>query len=118
VSKRRAGSTPVTRTLRDFSAFSASIPREKVAIQACAYIIGDMEMPTLNSQSILDEISNLINAACERGDSVSAIAERAGVRREIVSLLKNRSYSFSPTIEKVDAICKAVGKKICFVNDK
>jgi transcriptional regulator with XRE-family HTH domain len=77
-----------------------------------------MEMPTLVSQSTLDELGRLINEACERGDNVSAIAERAGVQRQDVSAIRNNSYRYSPTIEKVEAICKAIGKRIYFGNAK
>lgn len=69
-------------------------------------------MPTLT------ELSKIITEACDRGDSVSAIAERAGQNRSDVSRLKNNSYLYSPTVEKVEAVCKAIGYHICIQKAK
>lgn len=66
-------------------------------------------MPTIVSQSTLDELGRLIAEACEKGDNVSAIAERCGVPRGTVSRIKNHSYDKSPTLETVEAILKAIG---------
>ena len=71
-------------------------------------------MPTTISQSTLDELGELIEKACDRGDNVSAIAERAGVPRQLVSALKNGTYPNSPTLEKVGLILDAIGYKICY----
>ena len=38
-----------------------------------------IEMPTIVSQSTLDELGRLITDACDKGDSVSASSVRAGV---------------------------------------
>lgn len=69
-------------------------------------------MPTLISDDLLDQLATLIESACERGDNVSAIAERAGVNREFVSSLRNRTYRSSPTIDRMKAVCDAIGVKI------
>ncbi|QDV23464.1 helix-turn-helix domain-containing protein [Aureliella helgolandensis] len=69
-------------------------------------------MPTLVSQSTLCELGRLIAEACVQGDNVSAIAERAGVSRTLVSQLRNGSCVGSPTIDKVVAILEAIGESM------
>ncbi len=61
-------------------------------------------MPVTVSQNIIDEVSRKLNKACENGDNISAIADRANVRRQIVSHLRNGSYESCPTIDKIEAI--------------
>jgi len=69
-------------------------------------------VPTITSHETLAELGKYIEAACERGDSVSAIAERAGVQRDVISGLRNGTYRYSPTLDKFEAICKSVGVEI------
>lgn len=69
-------------------------------------------MPTIVSQDTLCELGRLIANACERGDSVTAIAERAGVNREFVSSLRNGTYRSSPTLDRMQAVCDAIGVRI------
>ena len=75
-------------------------------------------MPTIVSQSTLDELGRLITEACEKGDNVSAIADRAGVPRSMVSRIKNSSYLRSPTLETVEAILRAIGREVVFALKK
>lgn len=74
-------------------------------------------MPTTVSQRTLDELGRLIEEACEKGDNVSAIAERAGISRKTVSVIRN-GYECSPTLDKVEAILAALGKRVAFVDAK
>lgn len=71
-------------------------------------------MPTTVSQGTLDELGRLIDAACEKGDNVSAIAARSRVHRKIVSGIRNRSYISNPTLDNVEAIAAAIGVRIVF----
>lgn len=66
-------------------------------------------MPTVVSQSTLDELARLINDACDKGDNVSAIAKRSGVAREHISRIRNATYPSSPTIETAEAILQSLG---------
>ena len=69
-------------------------------------------MPTAISQSTIDELRALIQDACERGDNVSSIARRAGLRREMVSGLRNGTYTSSPSLEFVEQLCQAIGCRL------
>ena len=69
-------------------------------------------MPTLISDDLLEQLACMIDDACKRGDTVSAIAERAGLQREFVSGLRNHTYRSSPTIDRFKAVCDAIGVKI------
>ena len=66
-------------------------------------------MPTIVSQSVLDEVVDLINHACESGDTVNAIAERSKLDRFMISRLKNRQYKSSPSLEIVETLLLALG---------
>lgn len=75
-------------------------------------------MPSTVSQSDLDQLMVLVNEHREQtGESVTAIAARAGVTREQVSRLLSGSYPHGPQFEMVARIAKAVGLKIAFVPD-
>lgn len=101
--KSRAGSTPVS------PIFKASFFKKTL------YYGGMLEMPTTKaSESVLEEIGQLIEDACQRGDNVSAIATRAGVDRATVSMLRNGTYRSSPTLDKIEMILSAIGRKISF----
>ena len=71
-------------------------------------------MPTIVSQSKLNELGRLIADACEKGDQVSAIASRAGVPRSMVSRIKDCSYLRSPSLGTVEAIVRAIGREVAF----
>lgn len=71
-------------------------------------------MAIITNDALLEQLGTLINEACERGDSVSAIAERAGVQRDLVSGLRNGTYRFTPTLARTEAILKAIGYKLAF----
>lgn len=70
-------------------------------------IVSDM-ITTKVETSVLETVIEAIADACERGDSVSAIAQRAGVPRSMVSGLRHGNYPSSPTLEKLEAICSAI----------
>lgn len=71
-------------------------------------------MATIVNEDLLQQLGQLIDVACDRGDTVSAIADRAGVQRELVSGLRNGSYRATPTIARADAILRAIGYKVEF----
>ncbi len=73
-----------------------------------------IEVPTDISQSILDELARILTEACERGDNVSAISERCGVARQMVSRMKNGTFQNSPTLETANAVAAAVGYDLTF----
>lgn len=66
-------------------------------------------MPTIVSQSVLDEVIDLLNQSCEAGDTVNAIAERSKLDRFMISRLKNRKYTSSPSIEIIETLLNALG---------
>jgi DNA-binding XRE family transcriptional regulator len=69
------------------------------------------QMPILSSdiKSILESdlrfIRSAIEVACENGESVSSIAEKIGVNRNIVSGLRNGTYKSMPGWSVVRALC-------------
>ena len=71
-------------------------------------------MATITNDDLLHEIGTLIHQACEQGDNVSAIADRAGVQRDLVSGLRNGTYRATPTLARTEAILRAIGYKISF----
>lgn len=60
----------------------------------------------------LVQLGELIDDVCSRGESVTAIAIRAGVHRDLVSRLKNRNYRSVPSLSNVEAICGAIGYRL------
>lgn len=70
------------------------------------------------SQGTLDELGRLIEDACEKGDSVSAIARRSGVHRNVVSGLRNGSYESNPSLDSIEAIAAAIGMQLIFSQAK
>ena len=75
-------------------------------------------MPTTVSSDILAELGRLICDACQRGDNVSAIAERSGVSRKAISQIKNGTYSSSPSVEMLASICHSIGHRLSFQKSK
>lgn len=74
-----------------------------------------MPTPVVTSEELLLSLSESIEEACERGDSVTAIAERAGVQRDVVSGIRNRSYKHKPSLERFESICSAIGLRVKLV---
>ena len=64
------------------------------------------------NRPILIQLGELIDEHCKRGESVNAIAIRAGVNRDLVSRLRNRNYRSSPSLANIEAICKAIGYRM------
>lgn len=75
-------------------------------------------MPTAQSQTTIDELNKLINAACDNGDNVSAIALRANVSRSIISQLRNGTCPNSPSVDTVSAILSVLGKELSIVDKR
>lgn len=71
-------------------------------------------MATMTSEDLLSELAKLIETACEHGDTVSAIAERAAVQRDLISGLRNGTYRATPTLARTEAILNSLGYKIEF----
>ena len=74
-----------------------------------------MPMPTATSEDLICTLSKAIEDACEHGDSVTAIAERAGVQRDVVSGIRNRTYRFKPALDRFESICEALGLRISLI---
>lgn len=74
-------------------------------------------MPTTVSRNELDELRELINAHIEEtGESVTAMAERAGVKRWLLTNLRSGKYASSPTLENYQRVLKAIGKRTIIVD--
>lgn len=72
-------------------------------------------MPTTVSKNELDELVELMREYRERtGDSVTAIANKAGLKREMVSRILSGNYASSPSFEVVAKICRVAGVQIRF----
>ena len=54
----------------------------------------------------LIQVGELIDEVCKRGESVTAIATRAGVHRDLVSRLRNKTYRSAPSLANIEAILK------------
>jgi transcriptional regulator with XRE-family HTH domain len=76
------------------------------------------DMPTMTGEDLIGELSTLIDAACKRGDSVSAIAERAGVQRELVSGIRNGTYGSVPSLARIQSVASALGFGVSLVRKK
>jgi DNA-binding phage protein len=82
------------------------------------YRKGMIEMPTLTGEDLMHELGRLIEDACQKGDSGNAIAERAGVQRDLISGLRRGNYRATPTIARVESILKALGYRLEIVPEK
>ena len=60
----------------------------------------------------LIQVGELIDEVCKRGESVTAIATRAGVHRDLVSRLRNKTYRSAPSLANIEAICNAIGHRL------
>jgi DNA-binding phage protein len=78
-----------------------------------------IDMPTIVSTDELEALVRLVTDYRERtGESVTAIAARAGVPREKISRLLSGTYPHAPQFEMISRIAKAVGYRIAFSPDK
>lgn len=76
-------------------------------------------MPTTVSKVELEQFRKLLNEHFERtGESVTALAERTGVRRERLSLLRSGSRDHSPRFDVISRIARAIGRRIEFPKDE
>jgi DNA-binding phage protein len=71
-----------------------------------------MPKETSSNQSILVELAKLIDDACNRGSTVNDIAIRAGLSRDLVSRLRNRTYRSAPSLANIEAVCHALGYRL------
>ncbi len=69
-------------------------------------------MATDQTDELLEKIADLINQACDEGDNVSAIADRANVSRATISRLKNRSFNSYPSFDTLSHISNALGYSV------
>lgn len=75
-------------------------------------------MPTTVSRQELDELRSLINEHIEStGESVTALAVRAGVARGVVSRLRSGNYPSSPSLEVIKLVGASLGKRISWVDE-
>lgn len=69
-------------------------------------------MPTTVSEHALSDLCEKVVAHLESsGETQGQLASRAGVRREMVSLLVNDSYKSSPSYEVIIKIANAINLK-------
>lgn len=77
-----------------------------------------MNVATVVSKSELEELKGFLDAYIEStGESVTEIANRAGVNRRIMSEFRNGSTKGSPQLENYIRTLKAIGKKTIVVDD-
>jgi transcriptional regulator with XRE-family HTH domain len=75
-----------------------------------------LSMPTVVSHAELEELMRLVAEYRDRtGESVTAIADRAGVRRGQLSQLLSGNYPHAPHFEVVAKIANAIGRRVAFV---
>ena len=71
-----------------------------------------MNRESSDQQPFLNQLGELIDQACKNGETVSDIAMRAGLSRDLVSRLRNRSYRSAPSLLHVEAVCNAIGHRL------
>jgi transcriptional regulator with XRE-family HTH domain len=76
------------------------------------------DMPTMTGEDLMQELGRLIDEACLSGDTNLAIAERAGVQKDLISGLRNGTYRATPTIARVESILKALGFSLKIAREK
>ncbi len=64
------------------------------------------------NQPFLVELATRIDEVCNRGGTVNDIAIRAGLSRDLVSRLRNRTYRSAPSLANVEAVCNAIGYRL------
>lgn len=74
-------------------------------------------MPTTVSQEELDSLVAAIRSHRERtGETVNSLASRAGVPPSILSRIIQGTYESSPSLDRVAALCRAIGKRIAIID--
>ena len=68
-----------------------------------------------SSKAFLSQLSELIDVVCKQGKTVNDIAIRAGLSRDLVSRIKNRSYRSAPSLSNIEAVCEAIGHRLALV---
>lgn len=68
-----------------------------------------------SSKAFLSQLSELIDEVCKQGKTVNDIAIRAGLSRDFVSRIKNRSYRSAPSLSNIEAVCEAIGHRLALV---
>jgi DNA-binding phage protein len=71
-----------------------------------------MTIETSSQQPFLVELASLIDEVCQRGETVNDIAVRAGLSRDLVSRLRNRTYRSAPSLANIEAVCNAIGYRL------
>ena len=71
-----------------------------------------MNKPYDADQPFLVQLGELIDQACKNGATISDIAMRAGLSRDLVSRLRNRSYRSAPSLLHIEAVCNAIGHRL------
>lgn len=74
-------------------------------------------MPTTVSQPELDQLVEMIRVHREStGETVNSLAARAGMPPSILSRIIQGTYDSSPSLDRVAALCQAIGKRMTFVD--
>ena len=71
-----------------------------------------MTIETSSRQPFLVELAKIIDEVCQRGETVNDIAVRAGLSRDLVSRLRNRTYRSAPSLANIEAVCNAIGYRL------
>jgi DNA-binding phage protein len=74
-----------------------------------------MSTEPASSKPFLSQLSELIDEVCKKGQTVNDIAIRAGLSRDLVSRIKNRSYRSAPSLSNIEAVCLAIGHRLAVV---
>ncbi|MFY7875073.1 MAG: helix-turn-helix domain-containing protein [Pirellula sp.] len=74
-----------------------------------------MTIEPTSSKPFLSQLSELIDEVCKQGQTVNDIAIRAGLSRDLVSRLRNRSYRSAPSLSNIEAVCQAIGHRLALV---
>ena len=74
-----------------------------------------MSTKPASSKPFLSQLSELIDEVCKQGQTVNDIAIRAGLSRDLVSRIRNRSYRSAPSLPNIEAVCEAIGHRLALV---
>jgi hypothetical protein len=74
-----------------------------------------MSTEPASSKPFLSQLSELIDEVCKKGQTVNDIAIRAGLSRDLVSRIKNRTYRSAPSLPNIEAVCEAIGHRLALV---
>jgi transcriptional regulator with XRE-family HTH domain len=74
-------------------------------------------MPTTDSRAELDDLREMLeNHIDATGETVTAIAKRAGLRRQFVSEFRSGNFEYSPSIEYLKKLAASIGKKMIWID--